>query len=98
LSFVTSPISEPTPSVVSLAWTPFSTVLTPSVPFSLLMIGTMFWAAKLDLGSSRMTKSLLSIAGSVVNRSAASIWPRLRAFTVTGPPTSVTVYLPNSTP
>ena len=72
--------------------------MTPSVALALLISGTTFCAAKLLFGSSRMTKSFAAIDGSVVNRSAASTWPFFSAFTVTGPPTSVTVYLPKVTP
>ncbi len=58
--------------MVSLAWTALTTDFTAGVAFFLLMIGTMFWAAKLFLSSLRMTNLLASIDGSVVNRSTAS--------------------------
>ena len=98
MSFCTAPTRVPRSAVVSLAEMAFSTSWVPWFALALLTIGTMFWAAKLDFGSVRMTKSLALIEGSVVKRSAASMRPFLSAVTVTGPPVSVVMNLLNVTP
>ena len=77
--------------MVSLDEMKFSTCLTPAVAFVLLISGSTFCAPKSLFGSVSTTKLFALIAGSVVNRSAASTWPFFSAVTVSGPPVSSTL-------
>ncbi len=74
--------------VSSFADTAFRALRTVSLSAELCTNGVTFCAPNTFFGSSRTTKLLAMIAGSVVNRSAACTSPFFSAATVSGPPVS----------
>ncbi len=84
-------------SVVSLAEKALSASVTVLLFFEDRMSGRMFWARKRFFGSCRTTNPFVSMEESVVKMFPTWIEPSFRPATVSGPPTSRGLNVPNST-
>ena len=85
----TEVLSSISASVVSLALTASSTVLSSFDIFCDATSGTTFAARNTFFGSSRTTSLFCSIDGEVLKMLAAVTVPSVSAFTVAGPPPSL---------